>query len=480
MKSILVLLFLSLTVQAAYGQEKLELTLADAVVAALSRNLSVEEERLLQKVEEAGILEAKGEFDPTLSAGINAAETKEPSITTIVSTEQETVDYDTALQGKIPTGTSYDLRVTGTKVKSSATPFLLVNPYYSSDAVITITQPLLKGFGTKVQKSRILAAETDLEAARFRAEHHAMELIDETARAYWELYFARGNLEAAGMSLRLAESTLKEVQAKIEAGTLAPVEIYKAEAEAAIREERFLSARKAVFDAEDTLRAIMNTMEWHGEIVPVEEPPEPSPAPALEGLMEDAFANRRDLKQADTELKSREIMRNYYKNQLLPELNVVGSAGLSGLSDSFGSAIESTADGDFYNWKVGLVLEIPIGNRAKKGQYMRAENEAELAELNVEQIKQQITVDVRTALRAVELARESVRASGRSRVASEKRLEAEEERFRLGMATLNDVLTFQQEYADAISSEKRAIADYASASVSLRRASGTLLWPHED
>jgi outer membrane protein TolC len=87
---------------------------------------------------------------------------------------------------------------------------------------------------------------------------------------------------------------------------------------------------------------------------------------------------------------------------------------------------------------------------------------------------------VRTALRAVELARESVRASGRSRVASEKRLDAEEERFRLGMATLNDVLTFQQEYADAISSEKRAIADYASASVSLRRASGTLLLHYED
>jgi outer membrane protein TolC len=392
MKSILVILFLSLTVQAAYGQEKLELTLADAVAAALSRNLNVEEEKLLQKVEEAGILEAKGEFDPTLSAGINAAETKDPSVTTIVSTEQETVDYDAALQGKIPTGTSYDLRVTGTKVKRSATPFLLVNPYYSSDAVITITQPLLKGFGTRVQKSRIRAAETDLEAARLRAEHHAMELIDETALAYWELYFARGNLEAAGISLKLAESTLKEVQAKIEAGTFAPVEIYKAEAEAAIREEKFLSARKAVFDAEDTLRAIMNTTEWHGEIVPVEVPPEPAPAPALEGLMKDAFANRRDLKQADTELKSRKIMSSYYKNQMLPELNVVGSAGLSGLSDSYASAIESTSDGDFYNWKVGLVFEIPIGNRAKKGQYLRAENEAELAELKVKQIKQQITV----------------------------------------------------------------------------------------
>jgi outer membrane protein TolC len=231
MKTILVLLFLAPMVQAAYGEETLELTLAEAVTAALSRNLSVEEERLLQKVEEAGMLEAKGEFDPTLSAGVSASESKDPSVTTIVSTKQETVDYEAGLGGKVKTGTAYNLRVSGTRVERSATPFLLINPYYSSDAVITITQPLLKGFGTKVQGSRIRAAETDLEAARLRAEHHAMTLIDETARAYWELYFARGNLEAAEISVRFAESTLKEVQAKIEAGTLAPVEIYKAEAE---------------------------------------------------------------------------------------------------------------------------------------------------------------------------------------------------------------------------------------------------------
>jgi outer membrane protein TolC len=235
-----------------------------------------------------------------------------------------------------------------------------------------------------------------------------------------------------------------------------------------------------VFDAEDALRAIMNSTEWHGEIVPVENPPEPVDSPALAGLLDDAFENRRDLKQLKTELQSREIMQNYYKNQMLPELDLVGSAGLSGLSNSHGSAFESATEGDFYSWEVGVTLEIPLGNRAQKGQYLRAKHEAELAELRIDQLKQEITVDVRTSLRALHLARESVRASGRSKTASEKRLEAEEERFRLGMATLNDVLTYQQEYADAISSEKRAIADYASASVSLRRASGTLLWSHQD
>ena len=98
-----------------------------------------------------------------------------------------------------------------------------------------------------------------------------------------------------------------------------------------------------------------------------------------------------------------------------------------------------------------------------------------MASLRVKALRQEVTVEVREALRALLLAKESIRASGRAKVASEKRLEAEEERFRLGMAILNDVLRFQQEYADALSSEKRAITDYAGASVMLRRATGTLL-----
>jgi len=461
----------------AFSEDTLELTLSQAVTAALTRNLSVEEEKLLQKVQEAGVVRAKGEFDPTLSGKLSKSSSKDASVTTIVSSSQDNVDYEVGLGGKIPTGTSYDITVSGGKVERSATPFLLINPYYSSDATITITQPLLKGFGPKVQTSKIESAEADLRAARMEAEHHAMVLIDDTVTAYWELYFARGNQEASKMSLDLAQNTLKEVEAKIEAGALAQVEIYKAQAEAAIREENYLAARKSVYDAEDALRAIMNSTDWYGEIVPVETPPEPGETPTLDALLKDAFENRRDLKQAEEELKSKKIMSRYYKNQLLPELDLFGTGGLSGLSDSYGSSLDSTLNGDYRSWQVGISLEIPIGNRAQKGQYLQSKHETELADLNIRQLKQEITVDVRKALRAVELARESVKASGRSKVASQKRLEAEEERFRLGMATLNDVLTYQQEYADAISSEKRAIADYASASVSLRRASGTLLWP---
>ncbi len=474
--SLAAVLILSLLVRSVAGQERLELTLGGAIAAALSRNLSVEEERLLQRIGEAGVMEAEGEFDPVFRAGVSAGDRKDPFITTFISAREETVDYEASLSGKVRTGTEYGLSLQGQRVERSATPFLLINPFHSSELIITITQPLIKGFGSEVQESRVRAAETDLEADRLRAEHRAMELISETASAYWDLYFAREDLEASGISLRLAQSTLEEVKAKINAGTLAPVEIYKAEAEAAIREERFLSARKGVFDAEDALRAIMNSTEWHGEIVPVEKPPEPIESPALDNILADAFANRRDLMQAQSELRSKEIMEKYYGNQMLPELNLVGSAGTSGLDRDLGKAFEGTTSGDFYSWEIGLALEIPVGNRAQKGRYLKASHETELLELRIRELRQEITVEVREALRALELARESVRASARSKRASEKRLEAEEERFRLGMATLNDVLRFQEEYAEALSSEKRAIADYASNSVRLRQVSGTLIY----
>jgi outer membrane protein TolC len=124
---------------------------------------------------------------------------------------------------------------------------------------------------------------------------------------------------------------------------------------------------------------------------------------------------------------------------------------------------------------VGLSLSLPINNRTAAGNYLKAKYDEEMARLDTEVLRQNITVEVREALRALTLARESVKATGKTRVASEKRLNAEQERFRLGMAILNDVLRFQEEYATALSSEKRALVDYAKAAVNLRKATGALL-----
>ncbi|MDP2167484.1 MAG: TolC family protein [Thermodesulfovibrionales bacterium] len=461
----------------ARAQEKLALTLKGAVDISLERNLSIAEENLLSMMAEAEALSRKGEFEPALKFGLNQAYSREQAVSLIASPEARSAGYDISLGGKVKTGAAYELKWAGGRVKSSANPFLTVNPYYSSDLTLSLTQPLLKGFGKSVQESSLNVARNNVSISRLNAEAKAEDIVAKTAGAYWNLYYARSRYEVAGLSVELAQNLQKEVMARIEAGALAPVEIYKADAELAQRQEALIRDRKAVFDAEDALKEAMNLEDWDSEIVVMQTPPEPGAETETEGFekaVNEAVQSRSDYMAALAEHKGKAIMSRFYKNQRLPELDLIASSGLNGISSSQGDAIDETGSGRYYSWTVGVSVSIPLGNKGAKGSYLKAKREEERAELNVMALRQRIAFEVREALRAVKLYCQSVAAARATKAASYARLEAEEARFRLGMATVNDVFRFEQEYSQTLSSEKRAISDYATAVIMLEKAKGTL------
>jgi outer membrane protein len=459
----------------ALSAERLEMTLSEAIEVSLRENLSIAEEDVLLKMAHAQRKTSEGEFDPALSLDVSEAFQKTQVPTILVSPEQRLLNYGISLGGKLKTGTAYELQWSGSKTTLGQFPFLILNPYYTNQFTLSLTQPVLKGRGSSVQESNINVAEKSVEIAELQTGLTASAVIADTARAYWDLYFTRYDAEVAGLSLELARNLLEEVLARIESGSMAPVEIYKAEAEVAQREENLLRARKAVSDAEDALKGVMNFQQWETELVPVEVPAGPGAMPALDTVLKTAFENRRDYKQALRDLESKEILRRFYGNQLLPELDFTASAGLNGTEGGFGDSFDSSTSGDYYSWQLGLSLTIPINNRTARGNFLKSKYDEEKAALRIRGLRQSITLQAREAVRSLRLAKESVAATLKTRVASEKRLLAERARFGLGLATLNDVLTFQKEYAAALSSEKRALTDYWKAWAELGKATGTLL-----
>ena len=300
------------------------------------------------------------------------------------------------------------------------------------------------------------------------------EVVLEALKAYWELFFARADLEVSNKSLELAKSLLKEVQGRIMAGKLASLEIFKAQAEVAVREGNLNRAIKAVSDSEDSLRALMNVEDWEIEIIPIDPPPTPRKAPALEAAMETAILNRWDFKQASLDIANRGISRKYFENQRKPELNFTAVVDMSGEDQEHVAAAQEVFSGDNQSWALGLSFSMPLGNRGAEGDYLKARYEEQRALSVFGALRQKIKVEVRNALRGLVLARESIDSTTRTRIAAEKRLQAEEERFRVGKATLNDVLEFQAEDAKALSGEKRGEADYAIALGEMEKAMGTL------
>jgi len=468
--------FCLLMSMSAWGQDGIELTLQQAIDTSLKQNLTIREQKFLVDEANSGIQANRGEFDPALKLEYHRTYSRAATFTPLMSPEEKTSGYSASVGGKAPTGTSYELKYASQRVEQSEdTLFLVQNPYYTTDLTLTLRQPLLKGLGPGVQTAQVASARKAYDAARHAASAQAADVIVKTSEAYWDLYLAQKNLDVAERSLKLAKSLLEEVKNKIQAGAFPQVELFNAEAETALREERLLQAQMSVKDAEDVLRAQMDSEEWGRALVPVTEPSYPFDEPSFEDAMAGAMENRWDYLQAQSDLESKEILERFYRNQKLPSLDLVAGAGVSGLGGDASSSYNQAEEGDYYSWQVGLELTVPIGNRSARGNYNRSHSETEASRLRVEQVKKAMALEIREALRALELARQSIEATGRTKAAMEKRLDAARERFRLGMATLNDVLTFEKEYAEASSNVVRAITDYEKAHTHLERAYGALL-----
>lgn len=458
-----------------FAVDVIELTLKEAVDIAVKENLSLMDEKQNLHISDAEIKVKEGEFDPQFTLQLSESYQKNASPYIYYSTvgEERAFMSGAGIEGKIHTGTKYELKWTNERFKSNST-FLSLNPYYSSGLALTVSQPLLKGMGKEIQESNLNVAKNNLDISRLRLNDKAMQIISDTTKAYWDLLSAREELEVTELSLKLARNLLDEAKARIEAGLLAPVEIYKAEAEVAFREEALLRAKKFISDAEDRLRVTLNLKEWQKGILPVDKPPEPSELPSMESALNTAISNRKELRQASIDKKNKGIIRRFYENQKLPDLNIFGSTGLNGLNSSYSETLDKLSSGRYYSWQVGLSLNIPIENNAAKGNVLKARYDEQKADINLKAIEQKIITEVREAWRSLNLASESIAATKKTRIASGKRLDAEEGRLRVGMATMNDVLKFQEEYTRSLSSEKRAKIDYAKAIVELERVTGTL------
>jgi outer membrane protein len=456
------------------AQEVQTLSLDETVLQAIENNLGLKVERYNPVITSQDILIEKGAFDPSLSLETGESYKKALSPSLLESSEQRSLDIDLSLSGKIETGTEYKLAWNYQRFRGDS-DFLRLNPYHLTDLTLTVSQPVLKGFGKEMQTSKIRVARENLRLSEYEFRNKAEELTGYTVKTFFDLLFAQEGLDIARFSLSLAEKILFEVQAKVKAGFMAEVDIYNAEAEVAKREETLLKAENTSKDALDSLRRLLGLQDWDKEII-LTKPDIPSNELIdLADSLRNAQLYRNDLKQVLIEREKKKILTLFYKNQRLPDLNLFATGGLSGLSDSTSDAFDRLDKGSDKNWKVGFLFRIPLFQRDSKGRYLKAKYEEAQAEETVKALNQRITLEVRQAWRALSLSLKTIEASKKTRIASEKKLKAEERRFHVGLATLTDVLKFQEEYVNSLLNEKKAEFVYHISIAEHEKMKGTLL-----
>ncbi|MFC1844415.1 TolC family protein [Thermodesulfobacteriota bacterium] len=455
----------------ALGSDTVQLTIDEAVAMALEKNLNLKLQKNEVAIGQGVELVEEGVFDTRVEASVFSQEQRLTSLLSGWEEKEKETLWNVSIKKKLTTGTEFSFFLDNNLIDTDST-FVSLNKLYTSTAGFSVSHPLLKGNSKEVQTAGVRAAEKYMEAATYLVEDQAAKLAAQVKNSYWDLVFSRQDIEVKKLSLELAMNLREETSRKIESGVLAAVEIYQPDSEIARREELLIAAERDIANAEDKLKLLLNSQEWHVAIIPKDTPAIKAQRPELESVLENVLSNRQDIRASDLLVDSAEILASKAEDNLKPSLALSGAAGLTGDGDGYGNSLDDSFSDPKFSWQVGVIFQLPLGNRTSRGTLAKAQAEVNNARYKAELLRQEIIRNAREAVRDVNLALKTIEATRKTTLASQKRLEAEEAKFDVGLSTANDVLEFQDSYAKALISEKRALIDLAKARAELDRVQG--------
>ncbi|TKB61816.1 MAG: TolC family protein, partial [Nitrospira sp.] len=465
-------------------------SLADAAIRALQHNLDISISRQNRESRLADIIIEQSKFDPNLSINGQYNRTVNPlnrpvfggtaqNLGQITIFDQRSHSVTVDASTNLITGGNFDVNYAPARgsVNQNVAGGFLFNPSWTGGLAFTFTQPLLRNAGIAINKTFIKVAQNNAEVEQHVFRDRVMTVVSTVEQTYWELVFANENLKVAQAALKAAEELLATNRAKAKAGIMSIVDVLQAEAAMASRVEQVLVAEKAIRDQEDQLRRLLNPGEEElrqdVRLTPADAPVTVLEPLSLQETIDIAIEQRPEITQAKKQIESGELNKQFARNQLLPTLSFQGTLGLAGLGGDYSEAFTRNFSGDFYNYGAGLVLSYPLGNRAAVSTYSKRQLEAKNAEVALANVRQQIIVGVREAVRRVQTDFKRIETTRSARIMAEKQLQAEQERLKVGLSTTRFVLDFQRDLATAQGNELRAIVDYNKSLSNLARHKAT-------
>ncbi len=463
-------------------QSNVYITLRECIEIGLEKNLGLTIDKFNPAVEWEGIRLERSVFDPQFYGLVKWSETKSPRLyekyfitgdrrLVVGNTEQERTEYQGSISGKFITGLKYSIGMGQDRFFQDPGGVDGWKAQYSANVAGSLEVPLLKNFGIGVNLAPMRIQRNNWRISRVQLEETVQNLITDITKAYWTLYFIREDANAKEYTLRLALELLKINTAKVKVGMAAPIEITQAKAKIALQEEQLIVANNNILNAEDQLRQIINynmddllrpkalrPIEYH--LIPAEKPNVVDISFDEVNCIDQAIRYRQSLRVAGLQLRNAEENMKIAKNNLLPEFNVKAGLGYQGLGGNFGNAYDDEYTGSHPDWSVGLEVSFPLFYNEPVATYRRAKYQKRQAELSIKQEKQNIAVQVRTALRNVITDRKRIQATREGTKEAQEQLRAEQEKFNVGQSTTFLVLQYQDDLAAALSSEIRALADW--------------------
>jgi outer membrane protein len=452
----------------------------------------------------------------TAGTGVSSGVTQAAALTSHSST------YNTQYQQWFDFGTNFNVSWNNNRASSIAANFF--NPYVQSSLTVTLSQQLLAGAGRFVNRRNIIIAENNRRIADLAFMQQAITTTTNTVTAYWELAYARENVKVQQQAVTVAEKLYNDNKKQLEIGTMAPLDVTRAESELASDRTNLIVAQTTQLQDELVLKNYISkdptaSNLLNVEIIPTDkpEPPGPIEASSFEDALREAFQKRPDVLEQDFNLKNAQVDVRATRNALLPtatlgleysSAGLAGNASIAGASSTiagapvvdtngvpvpnlfvpalvsnvagtskqgFGTAQSQIFHNTFPLYAAQLTLSVPLRNRANQADNIHAQLVERQFEAQVQQIKNNAVLDVRNTTIALEQGRAQVQSASKARELQQQTFDAEQKKYQLGASTVYNVILTQRDLITAQGTELRALANLSEAKANYERALGRTL-----
>jgi outer membrane protein TolC len=417
-------------------------------------------------------------------------------------------------------GTNLSVGFNNTRTTLGDAPFTTLSPQLNSNFRFQLTQHLLQGFGFGANTRFIRIAKNNRELSDVAFRLQLTDSLDQIENIYWDLVFNYENARVQNESLAFAQKTLSDVKKQVEIGSLAPIEVVRAQSTVA-QDQQLVTAAQTNLQLEQLLmknalsRSLKDPMLATAEVIPTSTMDLPAEEPVVptEDLINEALRHRAELVESRIDLNSRGLSNKAVRNALLPTLDAYayyGGYGLGGTQNpsnlcanqpvaeqsagfcagpnasgqtfipaaptvGYGGTLNQLINSTAPDKGLGIQLNIPLRNRAAQAVQVRSELEYQQAEMRLAQIENQVQVEVRNAQFTVQQNRASVDSARAAVELGRQSLDAEQKKFQFGTSTTTLVLQYESQMATAESTLVNAMVAYEKARIELDRATGTLL-----
>ena len=447
-------------------------------------------------------------FDPVITGTLQLDQNRTQTVSPFAPpfSDSHTATWNFAYQQGFHWGTNLTVGWNNSRgTASPLSPFQAFETQYNSNFRAQVTQHLLEGFGFAANTRFIQIAKNNRELSDVAFRLQITTTVDQIENMYWDLVFAYENVRVQQEQLAFVQKTLSDTKKQVEIGTLAPIEVVRAQSTVATNQQTLTVALtnlqlQQLLMKNALSRTLVDPALADAEVIPTStmEFPAQEPVVPIQDLVNDALAHRPELAESRINLSNTGISNRAIRSALLPSLDLFAyyqGTGLGGAlnpaylctvdptqctghpnpSTSYSGALGQLTDSTAPDKGVGLTLSIPIRNRAAQSIQVRGELEYRQAQLRIQQLENQVRIEVRNAQFGVQQNRASVASAQAAVDLARQSLDAEQKKYALGASTSTLVLQNEAALTQAESTLISAKAAYEKSRLELDRATGSLL-----